>query len=493
MSKGIEGRDGMMRISKFMTGIALGAILTGCATAPPQVVRDDELPATYSAPQTGASGTPVFGDWWKGFNVPELAAFIREAHDGNLDLAQAAARVVEAQAQTGLAAASLLPTVTLTGSAARNGSRVDTQNMVALNGAASYELDFWGQNINTLRAARQAARGALFSRQTVRLTTEADVANTYFSILALRERIAIARENVAASRRILAITQAKSTIGVLSNLELAQQTAQVLGTESTIPGLEEQEREQLNALAVLLGRMPGKVAVENRRLGGLSIPALQPGLPLLVLTRRPDVALAEANLLAAHANLDAARAAFLPGASLSASGGWSKAALDGLIDPGNLAWSLGASFVETIFDGGQRTSTRDYYRAMETELVAKYRAVVLSALSDTEAQLGSLVSSGEQERLVADQATQAEEAFRISEAQYREGVADLLTVLEAQQTMLSAQDNLVQTKLTRLQAGVGLYRALGGGWSVQDEANTGLRNAFVPVPDITDLPVGLRL
>ncbi len=477
--------------------LVLAFALTACATTPPQPVKADDMPKAYSAPAVAAD-KQVSADWWTSFSSPELTAFVDEAHANNLDIAVAVARVEQAQAQTGIATSVLFPTVDVTGSAGRQGSRrltstsvPGTFNSFGVTGGASYELDFWGQNVNNLRSARESALAAIYSQETVRLTTEADVANAYFAVLALRERIDIARKNIEAAKRILAITQAKVTNGVLSNLELAQQTAQVLGEEAQIPRLEEQEREQRNALAILLGRMPGTFKVEGTTLEGLAVPPVQAGLPSLLLTRRPDVAQAEAGLLAAHANLDAARAAFLPVIGLSANGGWQHNVIDGLISPGNLAWSIGAQLVQTIFDGGRLTSQRDLAKGRENELVATYRSTVLNALPDTEAQLGSVASYSEQERLTTEQVKNAAEAFRISELQYREGVVDLLTVLQAQQTLFTSQDTLIQIKLARLQSGVGLYRALGGGWSVASDEDKDLRNTFIPVPDFTDLPVGL--
>ncbi len=477
--------------------VVLAFALTACATTPPNPVKPEDMPKAYSAPAVPAD-KEVSADWWKSFSSTELVAFVDEAHADNLDMAAAAARVQQAQAQTGVATSVLFPNVDVTGSAQRSGSKrasgfqgPGTFNTFGLTGAASYELDFWGKNVNSLRSARESTLAAIYAQETVRLTTEADVANTYFTVLALRERIDIARRNVEAAKRILAITQAKVTNGVLSNLELAQQTAQVLGVEATIPRLEEQEREQRNALAILLGKMPGGFQVEGNSLENISAPPVQAGLPSLLLTRRPDVAQAEAQMLSAHANLDAARAAFLPGINLSANGGWQSAVLDGLISPGHLAWTLSGQFLQTIFDGGRSTSQRDLAKGREAELVAGYRSAVLNALSDTEAQLGSVSSYTDQERLTTEQVKNAQEAFRISELQYREGVVDLLTVLQAQQTLFTSQDTLIQIKLARLQAGVGLYRALGGGWSTAAEADRSLRNPFIPVPDFSDLPIGL--
>jgi NodT family efflux transporter outer membrane factor (OMF) lipoprotein len=447
------------------------------------------MPKAYQAP-TPETDKQVSADWWTAFDSKELAAFIDEAHGGNLDLATAAARVEQAQAQAGSSIANLFPAVQVTGSARQDGAHGRKPiNTFGLNGAASYELDVWGKNFNGYRAGRENARAALYYQDTVQITTDASVANGYFTVLALRERVAVARKNIEAAKRILAITQAKVSNGVLSNLELAQQTAQVLGEEAAIPALEEQEREQRNALAIMLGRMPGTLKVEADNLENLAAPPVQAGIPATLLTRRPDIKQAESSLMAAHADLDAARAAFLPGVGLTAGGGWSNTALTGLISPQTLAWNLGASVVQTIFDGGSLTSNRDYYKGREHELLASYRSAVLSALSDTETQIGSVAAYSEQERLTTEEVKNAQEAFRISELQYREGVVDLLTVLQAQQTLFSAQDTLIQIKLARLQSGVGLYRALGGGWDVTKDADKSLRNTFVPVPDFTDLPI----
>jgi outer membrane protein, multidrug efflux system len=466
--------------------------VAGCSTSPPVAMAPSEMPKAYTAPISGEPKQPITTEWWKDFSSPELTSLVDAAHAGNLDLAIYAARVQEAQAQTGVAASSLFPSVNLDGSARRQGSKVPhtTFNTFGASLGASYELDFWGLAQDNLRAARNSARAAIYARDVIGLTTEASVANTYFSVLALRERISIAKKNIEAAKRILAITQAKVTNGVLSNLELAQQTALVAGQEAQIPALEEQEREQRYALAILLGRTPEGFDIKGDTLESISAPPVEPGMPSALLERRPDIAEAEANLLAAHADLDAARAAFLPAIGLTGNGGYQSSALSNLINPSNLAWNIGASLVQTIFDGGRLTSQRDIAKGRELELVATYRSTVLSALSDVESGLGSVSSLTEQERLTNEEVTNAAEAFRISELQYREGVVDLLTVLQSQQTLFNSQDQLIQIKLARLQAGVGLYRALGGGWTVAADADEPTRNDFVPVPDLTDLPIG---
>lgn len=475
-----------------VTAAALGAALVGCSTAPPVAMRPDELPKTYSA--VSAEAKPVATQWWVQFESAELADLEEEAQAGNLDVQAAAARVLQAQAQAGTAASALFPTVQMNGSANRHGSRMagTTGNTFGASFGASYELDFWGAVQNGFRSARYSARAAAYGRDVVRLTTDASVANGYFSVLALRERITIARKNLEAAQRILAITRAKVEVGALSNLELAQQAAQVAGVEAQIPALEEQEREAHWALAILLGRMPQGLEVRAASLEDIAPPAIRAGLPSDLLQRRPDIAQAEESLLAAHANLDAARVAFLPSIGLTGSDGYQSVALSGLIDPAKLSWSIGASLVQTVFDGGRSTSQRDAARAREMELVASYRSTVLRALSDVETGLNSNASLAEQERLTREKNAYAGEAFRISELQYKQGAVDLLTLLQGQQTYFQSQDSLIQIRLARLQAAVGLYRALGGGWSAEIAAEVPTRNSFVPVPDILDLPVGLH-
>jgi NodT family efflux transporter outer membrane factor (OMF) lipoprotein len=428
-------------------------------------------------------------------------------------LAAAAARVVQARGNSGIAASALFPTVDLQASATRSGARQKVSGISGSGGShvggtgsranavtpatttvntigntfgvslnASYELDFWGLAQDNLRAAQNNARSALYAQRVEALTVTSDVANTYLDVLALRDRIQIAKNNVDAAKRILAITQAKVTNGVSSNLDLAQQSAILAGVQASIPALEEQEREARYALAVLIGRAPEGFDVKATTISGVSAPAVQPDMPASLLVRRPDIAAAEANLLSAHASVDAARAAFLPAIGLTGSGGYSNPQIGSLFNPESLAWNIGASLLQSIFDGGALTSQLDVDKGREMELVADYRGTVFNALSDTESALGQVTSLAQQEASTTEQVKQAAEAFRISELQYREGVADLLAVLQTQQTLFTAQDTLVQVRLARLQADVSLYRALGGGWTIDQDKNAPTRNDFQPAP-----------
>ncbi|HUB84731.1 MAG TPA: TolC family protein, partial [Rhizomicrobium sp.] len=328
--------------------------------------------------------------------------------------------------------------------------------------------DIWGKAQDDLRAANEQVKSSRYAQEGVALTITAGVGTTYFDVLALRERVAIAQSNITAAKRILSITQAKVTNGVSSRLDLAQQEAQVDTQEASVPPLIEQEREARYALAILLGKLPEGFDVQAKNLDAIVGPTVRPGLPSELLRRRPDVAEAEANLAAAHANVDAARAAFFPQIGLTASGGYASSAVSSLISHSNLAWSLGASLAQTIFDGGALEGNLRVTKAQQIQLIATYRKTVLEAFSDVETALGQVASLTQQEQHETDAANAASEAFRISEIQYREGVTDLLTVLTAQQTLFTAQDELVQIKSARLQADVNLFKALGGGWSEED-------------------------
>lgn len=477
-----------MRILKSSASAAILALALAACSAP-QAMKPEELPKAYTAPQpAGAESSAVSAEWWKGFTSDELTGLIDQAKIGNLDLAIYAARVEQARAQTGQSWANLFPSVSLEGAAKRSGSKTVTSgvrkeantNSFGANLTASYELDFWGKYREKVSAARENAREAIFTRDTEWLTVSADVANAYFAVLAYRDRLDIARKNVEAAKRILAITEAKVKNGASSNLELAQQTATLRSTEASIPQYEEYERESRYTLAILLGKAPEGFDVKGASLDGISAPPVKPGLPSDLLTRRPDVAAAEAALKASHANLNAARLAFLPTISLTGSGGYSSSEFANLISPQNLAWTAGATALQAIFDGGALSSTRDYYKAAEVEQIATYRKTVLSALSDVETSLGSTTALAERERLITDQVANAKEAFRIAELQYREGVADLLTVLDTEQTLFSAQDTLAQIRLARLESVVGMYRVLGGGWSLDKAMEEPTRNNFNP-------------
>jgi NodT family efflux transporter outer membrane factor (OMF) lipoprotein len=454
--------------SALAAALALAACNTPGVTPPPGGLEPQRLPSAFTGPV--AAGAPVWpaDGWWAGFGSEELDGLVATARTDNLDLAQAADRVLQAQAQSRISRAALFPSVDLQASAQRirtGGRRPSEASAFGASLDASYQLDLWGRARAGARAADDLVHASAFAQQAVALTVTANVANTYLDVLALRQRIAIAKANVEAAQSVLDTVSSRVRHGAVSPLDLAQQQAALSSLKAVIPALEEQERDARYVLAILLGRPPEGFDVRAQNLDAIAPPPVAPGLPAELLRRRPDLAEAEANLASAHANVEVARAAFLPQISLTGSGGLASAALGSLLSGRNIGWSIGSSLLQPIFDGGQLKGQFALSRAREQELAAAYQGAALNAFADVETNLGQASSLADQALQKTAQAQAAAEALRIAELQYREGVADLLSVLTAEQSLFTAQDQLVQIKLARLQAVVGLYQALGGGWS----------------------------
>jgi outer membrane protein, multidrug efflux system len=475
----------------FAALAASGVLLSACATRPPQLLTPKMLPKALAGRVAGTPATWPHLLWWRQFDSPELSRLVVLAKRDNQELAAAVARLKEAGALVIIQRSALFPQITAQFQGVRTGVRAAalstsvtgqrgaTVNGFGLSADSTYELDVWGLARDDLRAAEETLNASRFARQAVALTTIAQVADTYFDILALRERIAIADEDIAAIGGILDIVRLKVHAGTSSDLDLAQEEAQLQASQSELPVLKEQELEARVALAVLVGRAPEGFRITAQTLRGIRLPEVTPGLPSQLLARRPDVAEAEANLAAAHADLQAARAAFLPQFSLSGSAGFSSVALQALLHGPSFLWDAGAQLVQTIFDGGKRVGEERLAYATQVELIADYQNAVLNAYADVESALGQVRNGRHEEADLRSEVAAAREAFQISELQYREGTADLLNVLQAQQTLFGARDTLAQVRLARMQASVHLYEALGGGW----HEPRGARTQFVACPN----------
>jgi NodT family efflux transporter outer membrane factor (OMF) lipoprotein len=339
--------------------------------------------------------------------------------------------------------------------------------------SASYELDLWGENASAVRSAESLLRASRFDQQTVRLTLVAGVASGYFQVLSLRARLVIARENLAIAERVFKVVNSRARYGAVSALDVASQQAAVLAQRAAIPPLELQERQTLFALAILLGRQPEAFDAVASSVSDVLVPQIAAGIPAALLVRRPDLASAEAQLAAANANVAAARAALLPSISLTGSAGLASDVLLNFLSTPTATLEIGGSLLQPIFDGGRLRAQVDVAASRERELVENYRKFILAALADVESALAAASRSVDQEVLQQQVLVQARIALRLAEVRYREGADDLLTVLDAQRTLFQAEDQLAQIRLSRLQASVSLFKALGGGWIDPDRAFPG--------------------
>src|SRR5579872_2586759 len=427
--------------------------------APPTWVAGEEAAADPSAAWPSA-------DWWRGFGSPQLDELIAQAQRANDDIVAAMARVREADAQTMVAGAPLLPAAALSAGATRArqrpaaaGSAPVTSSQFSALASASYQLDFWGKNRAQLNAARFAATASRYDRATIELAVMTSVATTYFQAIEQQDRLKVAEEDLATAQTLLKYLTIEERVGTATSLDVAQQATTVAVLDASIPPLRRQLRQSLDALAVLTGRMPHEMPAPTMTLQELSVPAVSPGLPSQLLARRPDVALAEAQLMSANANIAAARAAFFPSIDLTATGGFVSRALSGLISPANRVFNLTGGLTQEIFQGGALVGGYRASKARYAELLADYHKSVISAFSNVEDALIGAQQTVEQYRRQQEAVAKARRAYELTERQLHAGTVNVLTVLNTQTALFSAEDSLVQVRFAHLQALVDLFSA----------------------------------
>ena len=480
-----RARQLAMRAASCSIALAAGLLLSACNLGPRYVRPDIAAPANWTpvTPRSTPSQPPTPDDaswpdpqWWRQFHSAELDRLIEQAHSANDDLQAAVARVQQSDAQARIAGAPLLPSLQagFTPSRSRQiitgvpGSAVTTNSFTARLSAA-YELDFWGHNAALREAALAQATGSRYDRETVGLSVTAAVATTYFTVLSLRDRVAVATSNLANARETLRGLQFEQRVGTATALDVAQQQTLVDTEDATVPALRVQLSHSLVALAILLGTSPDQLHLGQGTLDQLAMPPVTTGLPSGLLARRPDVASAEAQLVAANADVRAARAAFLPTIQLTASGGVASTALATLLEPGSRIFDLSAGITQPIFAGGQLAGAYAQSKGRFRELLADYHKAVISAFDNTQDSLTQVHETAEQ-LLRQERATQtARRAYDFAQQQFHAGTINILTVLTTETALLTAQDAQAQVRLAHLSALVGLYQALGGGWDTLQE------------------------
>jgi NodT family efflux transporter outer membrane factor (OMF) lipoprotein len=488
--------------------MAAVAFLTGCDVGHDYDLPTLDIPTAYRAsPETAATAWPSAG-WWRGFHSGELDKLIEQARIYNFDLAAAVARVRQADAQVRIAGAPLLPDVSGSASATwqhegigtvgtqPGGSRASNASFdihsYSAGLSAGYELDFWGRNRAARRSAVASAMFSRFDQQTVALTVITNVANTWFTALSLADRLAVARGNLRDAEQTLAVIRGRFDAGTASQLDVAQQESLAATERALIPGFTSQLEQEIIGLGILTGQPPERVAVRAGTLTALALPPVAAGLPSDLLTRRPDIAAAEAQLIAQNFSITEARAAFFPSIQLTASAGYQAAALNRLITPGGALAALTEGLTLPIFDGGTLRGQLELAKGRYDELLADYRRAVVQAFTDVDTALIAWRYASEQERLQRIAVDTARRAATIARAQMGAGTVDITTVLTAETTLFNAEDTLVQVRLARAQALLSLYKALGGGWAEPDLPVTDQFPGLTPgvLPGAVALPIG---
>lgn len=461
-----------LRFSCHVLGVLALALGAGaCAVDPGVPPLSADIPARFKNAQASQSGEWPSDGWWHSFNAKELDRLMTTARSESLDTAAAAARLEQANAQIKVASQDLIPSLSASSDANQSyrgssnaavGRGVTRSISLSLN--TSYELDFWGKNLATRRSAEASAAASAFDLATVVITTDANVANLYFQTVALKQQIGIARENLDSAQRILDAVKARVQFGTVSNLDEVQQESLVDNIRAGIPDLELQYEQNLHALAVLIGQLPEDLKLMGTSLNGIRIPLIRPGLPSALIARRPDIAQAEAQLAASRFDVQAARARLLPSIQLTGQGGLQSAALRTLLDPSSQFYQMAVGLTQPILDAYALQGQVEVDQARFKELLATYQHTVLVAFQEVESALAAYHKTSERESLQAKAVASSQRAYDISIEQLKAGIIDRTTLLNAEQTLFSAQNTLVQARLARLQAVVDLYKSLGGGW-----------------------------
>jgi len=427
------------------------------------------MPTAWRGASVSEGVTWPSADWWRAFGSSELDGYIQQARQANNDIAAAVARVRQADAQATVAGAALLPTVgagvtALTERQQTTSGPYSDFHQISPQLTASYMIDFWGKNRAAQSAAIATATASRRDQATVELTVMTGVALTYFSSLELQDRLAVAGGNVAAAQTTLKGLRLQLAAGIATALDVAQQETTVSTLSAAIPPLRQQLQQTIDALAILVGQPPESVNITAVTLADLSLPVVRPGLPSELLERRPDVAEAEAQLISANANIAVARAALFPNIELTASGGFASSSLSTLLHSSSRVYSAAASLTQPIFEGGALRAQVEFAQARRDELVANYRKAILSALANVEDALAAVQQSTEQVNRQQTAVAKARRAYQIAQAQLHAGTVSILTVLNTETALFSAEDTLIQAKFAQVQALVSLFQALGGGW-----------------------------
>jgi len=442
--------------------------------------------AARTTPAAREDARPDLAQWWRSFRDPLLDALISEAVAGNLDVASAKASIREARAALRQQNSALLPSLDGGASAARSRSNESTRSEFRAGFDALWEVDLFGGN---RRSAEAAARGVEVAEADLRatlLTLIGDVSATYVELRGYQARLALARRTAASQRATAALTRTMFDAGSSSALDVARALAQARSTEATIPTLETSYAQALYRLGVLLGQPPGTLAARLEAVRDIPVPGrfAGAGLPASILTSRPDVQAAERQLAQATALIGQAEAARYPSISLSGSLSTSAARIGDLAKSSTIAWSIGPSLNIPIFNGGQLSAAVEGAQAQRDRYYIAYRAAVLQALEDVESSLVALTQERSRMARLTDVVAANREAAQLSRTLFQTGSSSFLDVLDAERSLYSSEDSLLQSRIAIATDYIALNKALGGGWDGDVDASR---------PEIVDADMGPRL
>ena len=473
--------------------LVLAFVIGGCTMVGPDYVKP-----TAAEPQKWLDSTDPkieskeadFSTWWTVFNDPILNTLVKSAYQQNLSLQVTGIRILEARAQLGIAIGNQYPqTQQGVGDAtaektSRNLPNAATTERFAyvydVGFDAAWELDFWGKFRRAVQAgiADLQASIADYDDNLVFLTSE--VARTYINLRTSEEQLAVARANVKIQTESLRLAQAQFNAGAVTELDVFQSRALLRSTEATIPGFESEIRQAKNALAILLGKLPGEIDAMLSGPGRIpQMPAeIAVGIPAELLRRRPDIRLAERQLAAQSAQIGVAKADLFPHFSLFGSIGYTtagstnspqsrNAGLSDMFKNNSLGYSVGPSITWNLFNYGRITNNVRVQDARFQQLAVDYENTVLQAVQEVEDATVAFLRTQDKVVFLGDAVKAYKSSVDLSLLQYKEGLVDFQRVLDAQQNLVQQQDNLVATTGDVGLSLISLYKALGGGWEMR--------------------------
>ncbi len=421
---------------------------------------------TISATSAGVTANQI--EWQQFFTEPKLQSLIAQALQTNRDLRVAVLNIEQARALYQVRNADRYPTV----GAAINGQRTpatagDGQNSTYTVGLAvtSYELDFFGRIRSLSEAALAQYLATEEARKNVHIGLVATVAKTYLAVLADEELLELTRQTVTARGEQFRLTKLKFDSGVVSELDFRQAESLLESARATLAQQQRQRALNENALALLVGHPLQPAMLQGATLADIQLgPAPPAGLPSDLLANRPDIRSAEQQLIAANANIGAARAAFFPRISLTGSAGLASTELADLFS-GTSAWTFTSQLLQPVFDAGRNRGNLGAAKAQRDIAVAQYERAIQIAFREVSDALAGRATFGEQLRAQKAQTNAEAIRFRLSDLRYRNGAASYLDLLDAQRALFASQQATVQVYLAQLQNQVTLYQVLGGGWT----------------------------
>lgn len=470
-------RDRNLRFNRLTWSVCAALLTSACSMAPtyerPTPVLGTSWPQVANMPATAPGVLASELTWQALYPDPRLQALIQHALTNNHDLRIAVARVAEARGLWGVQQADQLPNANL--GLSRTGSRTPVgvaNNAVPIEinrydsglSLLSFELDFWGRVANLSEAARANYVATEEDRRMVRMGLVSDVVNAYLQAQEMQERVSLARDTVDARSQTLSLVKKKRTLGAASDLEVHSAQGALATANADHMALERQRVQALNALTLLVGgQMPTDLPAPWRLADQNMSPRLVAEVPSDVLLRRPDVRAAEQGLMAANANIGAARAAFLPKMQLTGALGSASTSLSGLFQSGTRAWSFVPSLQAPLFDGGRTSANVDVAQARKVMAVAAYEKTLQTAFREVADLLVARETLLEQLNAQNANRRSQDERLRLVQARYQAGGANQLELLDAQRESFSAQQASVQVLRQLYSTTAMLYKALGGG------------------------------